>query len=324
MLALLMLGCQRQGTIGTTLDKDEEHDLVVANELSNSRVQCIAEDADGYLWIGTFRGLNRYDGHEYHQYFCTFDSLGLPDNQIQSLLCDQQGRLWVATVNGVCRYTRQDNFESIPMQTGNRNARKLLMDSKGRIFVYNGMDLLMYDEQHHIFLSKFNRTATNQSWGDCFIDGADNILMVSADNLLVINGETFKQKAEVKAGQQLGFYFFELLPNGLLLCSGNGTLLLYDTKSQQIIPLSTEMHERLTAHNSVLQAACLLDNNTILLSTSRNGLFELNLLTHTLKGQADANFTLPVPDAYVTKIFQDSRKNIWLGTYDKGLFADYY
>ena len=324
MLAMLMLGCQRQGTIGTTLDKDEEHDLVVANELSNSRVQCIAEDADGYLWIGTFRGLNRYDGHEYHQYFCTFDSLGLPDNQIQSLLCDQQGRLWVATVNGVCRYTRQDNFESIPMQTGNRNARKLLMDSKGRIFAYNGMELLMYDEQQHIFLSKFNRTITNQSWGDCFIDGADNILMVSADNLLVINGETFKQKAEVKAGQQLGFYFFELLPNGLMLCSDNGTLVLYDTKSQQIIPLSTEMHERLTAHNSVLQAACLLDNNTILLSTSRNGLFELNLLTHTLKGQADANFTLPVPDAYVTKIFQDSRKNIWLGTYDKGLFADYY
>lgn len=133
MLAMLMLGCQRRGTDGTSLDKDEEHDLVVANELSNSRVQCIAEDADGYLWIGTFRGLNRYDGHEYHQYFCTFDSLGLPDNQIQSLLCDQQGRLWVATVNGVCRYTRQDNFESIPMQTSNRNARKLLMDSKGRI-----------------------------------------------------------------------------------------------------------------------------------------------------------------------------------------------
>ena len=220
MLAMLMLGCQRRGTDGTSLDKDEEHDLVVANELSNSRVQCIAEDADGYLWIGTFRGLNRYDGHEYHQYFCTFDSLGLPDNQIQSLLCDQQGRLWVATVNGVCRYTRQDNFESIPMQTSNRNARKLLMDSKGRIFAYNGMELLMYDEQQHIFLSKFNRTITNQSWGDCFIDGADNILMVGSDNLLVINGETFKQKAEVKAGQQLGFYFFELLPNGLLLCSG--------------------------------------------------------------------------------------------------------
>ncbi len=90
LLATMMLACQRQGTANANLDKDEEHDLVVAQELSNTRVQCIAEDASGQLWIGTFRGLNRYDGHEYHQYFCTFDSLGLPDNQVQSLLCDKK------------------------------------------------------------------------------------------------------------------------------------------------------------------------------------------------------------------------------------------
>ena len=322
--AAMMLACQRQGTDNANIDKDEEHDLVVAQELSNTRVQCIAEDAAGQLWIGTFRGLNRYDGHEYHQYFCTFDSLGLPDNQIQSLLCDNKGRLWVATVNGICRYTKQDNFEKIPMQTGNRNARKLLMDTKGRVFAYNGTELLQYDEQHHIFLSKVNRTMTNQSWGDCFIDGADDVLLAGPGNLLVYSGETFKLKKEFKDSNNLGFYFFELLPNGLMLASGNGTLLLFDTKSQQPIPLSREMMDRLTAHGSVLQAACLLENNTILLSTSRNGLFELNLLTHTLRGQDDANFTVPVPDGYVTRIFQDSRKNIWMGTYDKGIFADYY
>ena len=322
--AAMMLACQRQGTANANIDKDEEHDLVVAQELSNTRVQCIAEDAAGQLWIGTFRGLNRYDGHEYHQYFCTFDSLGLPDNQIQSLLCDNKGRLWVATVNGICRYSKQDNFEKIPMQTGNRNARKLLMDTKGRVFAYNGTELLQYDEQHHIFLSKVNRTMTNQSWGDCFIDGADDVLLAGPGNLLVYSGETFKLKKEFKDSNNLGFYFFELLPNGLMLSSGNGTLLLFDTKSQQPIPLSREMMDRLTAHGSVLQAACLLENNTILLSTSRNGLFELNLLTHTLRGQDDANFTVPVPDGYVTRIFQDSRKNIWMGTYDKGIFADYY
>ena len=322
--ATMMLACQRQGTANANLDKDEEHDLVVAQELSNTRVQCIAEDAAGQLWIGTFRGLNRYDGHEYHQYFCTFDSLGLPDNQVQSLLCDKKGRLWVATVNGICRYTKQDNFESVPMQTGNRNARKLLMDSKGRIFAYNGMELLMFDEQHGIFLSKMSRQMTNQSWGDCFVDGADDILLAGPGNVLVYSGETFKQKAEYKDDNNYGFYFFELLPNGLLLCSGNGTLQLYDTKSRQPIPLPQDMLARLTAHGSALQAACLLDNNTILLSTSRNGMFELNLLAHTLNGQHDANFTVPVPDGYVTKIFQDSRKNIWMGTYDKGIFADYY
>ena len=320
---LALCGCQKAET-QQQRDKDEEHALVVAQELSNSRVQAIEEDATGQLWIATFRGLNRYDGHEYHQYFCTEDSLGLPDNNVQGLLCDKKGRLWVATVNGVCRYTNMDCFERVPMQTGNRNARKLLMDSKGRIFAYNGTDVLLYDELHNIFLPRISRTMTGQSWGDFFIDASDDILLTGPENLLIYAGDTFKLRTEVKHPERAGFYYFELLKNGLLLSSGNGTLLVFDTKARQVVPLSEEMERRLLAHGSVLQAACLLENNTILLSTSKNGLFELNLLTHSLRGQGDVGFTVSVPDAYVTQIFQDSRKNVWLGTYDKGLFADYY
>ena len=322
---LLVLGsCQKASVRRQAGDKDEEHGLVVAQELSNSRVQAIEEDATGQLWIATFRGLNRYDGHEYHQYFCTEDSLGLPDNNVQGLLCDRQGQLWVATVNGVCRYTNKDCFERIPMQTGNRNARKLLMNSKGRIFVYNGTEVLIYDELHNIFLPRINRTMVGQAWGDFFIDAADNILIAGPENLLVYDGNTFKLLSEVRHAEGAGFYYFEMLTNGLLLSSGNGTLLVFDTKSRQIVPLDEDVRRRLLDHGSVVQAACLLENNTILLSTSKNGLFEMNLLTKTLRGQGDAGFTVPVPDAYVTKIFQDSRKNVWLGTYDKGLFADYY
>ena len=322
--ALLLTACTKEGSTDAGHDKDEEQGLVVAQELSNSRVQDIAEDATGQLWIATFRGLNRYDGHEYHQYFCTEDSLGLPDNNVQSLLCDKRGRLWVATVNGVCRYTRKDCFTRIPMQTGNRNARKLLQDSKGRVFVYNGMEVLLYDELHNIFLPRIKRPMTNQAWGDFFIDSADDILLVGLDNLIIYGGDDFKLRIVQKHTEGTGFYYFEMLENGLLLSSGNGTLLIFDTKARKQVPLSPEMEYRLLAHGSVVQAACLLDNNTILLSTSKNGLFELNLLAHSLVGEGDADFTIPVPDAYVTQIFQDSRHNIWLGTYDKGLFADYY
>ena len=321
---LMIVSCQQKDLCDGSKDKDEEHGLVVAGELSNSRVQDIEEDATGQLWIATFRGLNRYDGHAYHQYFCTEDSLGLPDNNVQDLLNDKQGRLWVATVNGVCRYTRQDNFDRIPMQTSNRNARKLLMDSKGRVMVYNGTEVMVYDEHHHIFLPRINRQLTNQSWGDFFIDSSDDILLIGSENLLIYSGNDFKLRTELKHPEGAGFYYFAMLKNGLLLSSGNGTLMLFDTKGRQEVPLNTEMKARLLKNGSVVQAACLLENNTILLNTSKNGFFELNLLTHTLVGEGEAGFTLPVPDAYVTQIFQDSRKNIWLGSYDKGLFVDYY
>ena len=319
-----LLACRQENCQDGNRDKDEALGLVVTQELSNSRVQAIEEDATGQLWIATFRGLNRYDGHEYHQYFCTDDSLGLPDNNVQGLLCDKKGRLWVATVNGVCRYTRMDNFERIPMQTGNKNARKLLMDSKGRVFVYNGMELMMYDEMHNIFLTKVTRKMTNQSWGDCFIDGSDGILIISPRNVQLYSSNDFKLKKEVKDLDDNGIYYFELLANDLLLASGNGSLVIYDVKSHQFIPIPEEMKARLTAHGSVIQAARLLENNTILLSTSSNGLFEMNLLTHTLIGEGDAGFSMPVPEAYVTQIFEDSRKNIWMGTYDKGIFVDYF
>ena len=251
VMTAVLASCHKTETL-PQLDKDEEHSLVVAQELSNSRVQAIEEDATGQLWIATFRGLNRYDGHEYHQYFCTGDSMGLPDNNVQGLLCDKQGRLWVATVNGVCRYTKMDNFERIPMQTGNKNARKLLMDSKGRVFVYNGGELMVYDEVHNIFLTKVTRQITNQSWGDCFIDGSDDILLVGPENLLIFAGDTFRQRMELKHPEGTGYYYFDMLKNGLMLSSGNGTLMVFDTKARQTVPLGDDMERRMTANGSVV------------------------------------------------------------------------
>ena len=72
--------------------------MVVDNDLSNQHIKAFAEDSAGHVWIGTFRGLNKYNVHEIHHYFCTDDSLDLPDNQVNALLRDSRNRLWVATI----------------------------------------------------------------------------------------------------------------------------------------------------------------------------------------------------------------------------------
>ena len=51
---------------------------------------------------------SKYNAHEYQQYFCTDDSLSLPDNQIQDLMLDSKKAAVIATVNGPCLYTDQD------------------------------------------------------------------------------------------------------------------------------------------------------------------------------------------------------------------------
>ena len=317
--AWLAMGCRRQDCQDSNRDKDEEHSLVLAQELSNSRVQCIAEDASGQLWIGTFRGLNRYDGHEYHQYFCADDTMGLPDNQIKDILCDRKGRLWVATVNGICRYTRMDGFERIGAKTTNQNIQKLLEDRHGRVFAYNGIEVLLYDDGLKAFHPIISRQLVRQqwTWANAIIDAAGDILITESQRLLIYDGTSFKQKQEIPLDSHLNIYYSEMLSDGLMILSGYGQIILFDTKSRRMVPLDPAMEPRLTAHNSIIQAARLLTNNTILLSTSKNGVFELNLLAKELKA-------LPAKSGLVTQIFQDSRQNVWMGTYDKGLFADYY
>ena len=318
LITIVLTGCQKKECL-EQLDKDEEHGLVVANELSNSRVQCIAEDASGQLWIGTFRGLNRYDGHEYYQYFCANDTMGLPDNQIKDILCDSKKRLWVATVNGICRYTRMDCFERISTKTTNLNIQKLMEDKHGRVFAYNSTEVLLYDDALKAFHPIITRQLPKQqwTWGNCIIDAANDILITESQRLLLYDGTSFKLKQEFPSSGNRDLYYSEILSNGLIILSGFGDIILFDSKARRIVPIDPKIKARLTAHNSIIQAARLLVNNTILLSTSKNGVFELNLLANELN-------SLPTEFSLVTQIFQDSRQNVWMGTYDKGLFADYY
>ena len=80
-----------------SLPLEDPEELVISDRISNQMVNAIAEDSDGFIWIGTYRGLNKFDVHDYHQYFCADDKTGLPDNRINDLYRSSDGTFWVAT-----------------------------------------------------------------------------------------------------------------------------------------------------------------------------------------------------------------------------------
>ena len=84
LAVILTSACQREEQTAVN-DTNAEKEVVLSTHISNKKVNGICEDQYGQIWIGTFRGLNKYDGTKYHQYFCVDDSLGLPDNQISSI-----------------------------------------------------------------------------------------------------------------------------------------------------------------------------------------------------------------------------------------------
>lgn len=72
--------------------------------LPQNSVMAMAVDRDGYLWVGTFGGLARYDGLQFH-FHPSRPDLGPPSDRISALHRDAQGRIWIGTENaGLGRY----------------------------------------------------------------------------------------------------------------------------------------------------------------------------------------------------------------------------
>jgi signal transduction histidine kinase/ligand-binding sensor domain-containing protein/DNA-binding response OmpR family regulator len=77
-----------------------EH-LSLAQGLSQSVVNSIAQDPTGFIWLATQDGLNRFDGSEIRVFKRNPDDpSSLSANNITALLVDRKGRLWLGTNGG--------------------------------------------------------------------------------------------------------------------------------------------------------------------------------------------------------------------------------
>ncbi len=75
--------------------------LTDADGLSQSTIFAMLQDRDGYFWLGTIDGLNRYDGYEFRVYVNdASNASSISDNFISALYEDSDGFIWVGTVNG--------------------------------------------------------------------------------------------------------------------------------------------------------------------------------------------------------------------------------
>lgn len=131
--------------------------LGIENGLSNNEVNCIFQSRNGFMWFGTFDGLNRYDGHQFQIFRKKIgEKNSLINNRIQSIAEDSDSRLWIATMGGVSIYDAiRENFSVLYFETYLSRKRQrvdhtnlLKADYRGDLFVGTVKDgLLQYDKK---------------------------------------------------------------------------------------------------------------------------------------------------------------------------------
>ena len=85
--------------------------LDTGDGLPSSTVTAIAKTPDGYLWVGTYNGLARFDGAR----FVTFDPVNQPElgqARVQGLFLDANGTLWINTFRGGLTSYRGGDFHN--------------------------------------------------------------------------------------------------------------------------------------------------------------------------------------------------------------------
>ena len=114
--------------------------LSVNEGLTQSHVTSFAQDADGFIWVGTADGLNRFDGVSVRTYHHDpGDSTTLGDSQVSFLYLDPKNRLWVGSGIGLDRYDPvSDSFHRTQVKLGNfppAGVHTMMTDDEGYLWV---------------------------------------------------------------------------------------------------------------------------------------------------------------------------------------------
>src|SRR5665647_1023945 len=96
-------------TIAQTERIDFEN-ITTAMGLSHGDVTCFCQDHEGYMWIGTADGLNKYDGIEFQVFKKDLkDSASLSNSYINCVYEDKQNNVWIGVFDGLYKYNRDIN-----------------------------------------------------------------------------------------------------------------------------------------------------------------------------------------------------------------------
>jgi signal transduction histidine kinase/ligand-binding sensor domain-containing protein/DNA-binding response OmpR family regulator len=96
-------------------DPNPIHYLGIEHGLSNNAVTCIYQDYNGFMWFGTYDGLNKYDGYGFKIFRNIIgDSASLKDNHIYTIEGDGDHKLWIGGAKGISIYNPALSVFSYP------------------------------------------------------------------------------------------------------------------------------------------------------------------------------------------------------------------
>ncbi len=317
--------------------------IILEPGFASLSINAIEQDQDGIMWFGTNRGLFYYSGDNFKKFIYLYDdSTSIGHSYITSLLTDKNNDMWVGTKRGLNRYENKTGKIIRYKQHADDHIIDMTKDKYGNIyFLLNSMELWKVKSgTNHLFLlnkwktKKDDRHTERKSNGELKIS-QDNYLYIQIyekfyRNNLVDN--IFKEcPIEFEKGTTI-FSFCSGHNNSLWFGCGNNKFYEYNIKSKKLIKYFNgfilENYDVNDPKNHLLFTNCLtcindINEQYLLLGNSNIGFSIFNKETGEFRNSKEPRDRISGLDYnYISNIFVDKDRVIWLGTIGNGLYKN--
>jgi signal transduction histidine kinase/ligand-binding sensor domain-containing protein/CheY-like chemotaxis protein/AraC-like DNA-binding protein len=300
-----------------------------SKNLSNSAITSVYMDKYDHVWLGTWDGLDRYDGSSIKVYKPDpFAKGAISNNVIRDFLEDGQGNLWIVTHQGINKYNRTtDSFQTylnsvndIPFLEYNIRA---CIGSDSVIWAsLIGKGVSRYSSKQDAFVPVHFEGVEN-NWltsvvnmgnhnGLLYLLGSDGKLVCTINNRQVFN-------KQVVNSNQLAFHQFLSVGKDyfLALASPNGKLLLYNLTDLEKEPQSIQLGNIIVSSmgENLLHSA-------IWVGTESGDIFKLSNSDHGFIVESMNSYfpTFSRERIKILTITETSHDLVWVGTDGDGVY----
>ena len=300
--------------------------LEVEDGLSQNMVYCIIQDKEGYIWVGTQDGLNRYDGNNFKIYRKN-DGSGLLNDAVCALREDAQGNIWVGTTLGLHIFNpATETFRHLPLHDAYGKliegvVRDIEFGPDGASYVAIADTCVVRvgkdGSSRQISLGEYSR---NISIRDLQTDGYGNLWIASyTGGLLEVQGkDPYKVRQHLLTGKAEGMFTKVASVNNetLLVGSLDKGVLKFDLRSKAFSSVEGMDGDQVYFVHDILPASdgriWVGAENGVHISDASG----ITRLSHT------QDISSPLSDNAVFCLMEDKDEGVWIGTYFGGV--NYY
>lgn len=260
--------------------------------LSENVVFCLLQDKNGFIWAGTYHGLNRYDGYSFKNYYSdNDDSTSLSGNIIRCMAEGDNGLLWIGTGRGLnCLDPESGRCTRFPFP-----GREMDYEIIGLHFISTDSLLVRFqNDEYYLFLYK------KKQW-------------VNPYKL------TFSKTRKFINKYKLGFNSIQFKDNNGNSFSGIGKkyLEICDNHDKVIAKLNSEYFSSMLSPEffDIEEAA----SGDVWIGTN-NGLLCYDALTQDITYvELIGNSRSMAPRKEIRSLLIDKSGNLWIGTFGDGI-----